>query len=201
MATIEFFYDFTSPYSYLASTRVKEVADRTGATFEPRPFALGGVFKAVGTDKIPAENPYKAAYMARDVAAWARDYGVPFAFPDTFPANTIKAMRAVLAVEDRSDAWRLTQALYNAYWGEGRDISQLDVLMDVITKADLNAADLLTATERPEIKARLKANGEEAVARGAFGAPAIFVGEQMFIGNDRLHFVERAAKGEQVFPL
>lgn len=200
MATIEFFYDFTSPYSYLASTQIKALADRVGAKLEPKPFALGGVFKAVGTDKIPAENPYKAQYMARDASAWARDYGVPFSFPDNFPANTIKAMRAVLVVEDPALAWKLTEALYRAYWGEGRDISQVDVLSEVLTKVGLNAADVLAGTDRPEVKAKLKANGEDAVSRGAFGAPCMFVGDQMFLGNDRLHFVERAAKGEQVYP-
>ena len=198
MATIEFFYDFTSPYSYLAATQIKQLAQKTGAAFQPKPFVLGAVFKAVGTEKIQAEFPAKGRAMWLDVAAWAKDYDVPLRFPDVFPVNSIKAARAVLAVADPEKAWQLTERIYRAYWSENADISQPDLLGKLVADVGLNALEVLAATDTPEIKDRLRANTTDAIERGAFGAPTIFVGDQLFFGNDRLHFVERAAKGERV---
>jgi 2-hydroxychromene-2-carboxylate isomerase len=157
------------------------------------------VFKALGTT-LPASSPPRATYMFRDVSAWARDYGIPFQLPEVFPVNAIKAMRSVLAVPDADASWNLALSIFKAYWGEGRDISRPDVISELVGAVGLNAADVLAATERQDIKDTLRGNGEEALARGAFGAPTIFVGEQMFVGNDRLPFVERAARGEQVYP-
>jgi 2-hydroxychromene-2-carboxylate isomerase len=199
MATLEFFYDFTSPYSYLAATQIRELAIRTGANFQPKPFVLGAVFKSVGTEKIQAEVPAKFAVLARDIAAWARDYGVPLQFPDVFPVNSIRAMRSVLAVAEPAQSWKLARRIYLGYWGENVDIGQPEQLGKLIADVGLNAADVLTAAESPEIKAKLRTHTDDAIARGAFGAPTIFVEDQMFFGNDRLMFVERAARGERVY--
>jgi 2-hydroxychromene-2-carboxylate isomerase len=197
MATIEFFHDFSSPYSYLAATRIKELAERTKADFQPKPFVLGAIFKARNTS-LPALIPVRAAYMYKDITAWARDYGIPITLPENFPINAIKAMRAVLAVSDPGKSWNLTRLIYDAYWGQGRDISQADVLAEVLARAELDPAEILAATERQEIKDQLRANTDSAFDRGAFGAPTIFVDDQMFLGNDRLPFVERAARGERL---
>jgi 2-hydroxychromene-2-carboxylate isomerase len=199
MATIEFFYDFTSPYSYLAASQIRELAIRTGSGFQPKPFVLGAVFKAVGTDKIQAEVPAKAALLVKDLAAWARDYGIPFQWPDMFPVNSVKASRAVLAVADAALSWKLVRRIYLAYWGENVDIAQPDQLARLIAEVGLNPEEILALTETQDIKAKLRANTDDAIARGAFGAPTIFVGDQLFFGNDRLMFVERTARGERVY--
>ncbi len=198
MPAIEFFYDFTSPYSYLAATQIENVAARAGVSFAPKPFVLGAVFKAVG-NQGPASYPAKAAYSLKDVAAWSELYGIPFTFPDAFPINAMKAHRLVLAVADEAAAWKLSLRIYRAYWGEGQDITNVQLLADLATESGLDAPALLARTEQQDIKDRLRANTDSAIERGAFGAPTFFVGDQMFLGNDRLMFVERAARGEQVY--
>lgn len=198
MATIELFYDYSSPYSYLAAMKLPEVAQRTGATLEYKPFVLGAVFKAVESHP-PATVVAKAAYQLQDLQAWARDYGVPFNFPESFPINAIKAARMTIALIDHADRRRLTERIYRAYWGERQDITESAVLLRLANEAGLDGEALLAATERQEIKDQLRAYTEDAIARGSFGAPTMFVGDQMFIGNDRLPFVERAAQGERIY--
>lgn len=197
MPTIEFFYDFSSPYSYLASERIREVAARTGAAFAPKPFVLAAVFKATnpGRNFVPAQ----LAHLGRDVTAWADHLGIAFAFPSQFPVNAMRAHRLVLGVDDADAAWRLAGRIFRAMWAEGRDITSDEVLAQLAAAEGLDAAALLEKSEQPEIKARLREYTDDAIARGAFGAPTMFVGDQMFFGNDRLHFVERAANGERVY--
>ena len=198
MPTIEFFYDFVSPYSFLAATQLEGLAKRTGAIIEPKPFVLGAVFKAP-ENRAPATVEPKAAYMLNDLDAWAALYGVPFAMPASFPALTIKAMRMVVAAGAREDAWKLTDRFFRAYYSEALDLRESDVLLKLAAEIGLDGTALLAATESPAVKDQLKAHGDDAVARGAFGAPTFFVGDQMFVGNDRLQFVERAARGERVY--
>lgn len=191
MPILEFYYDLSSPYSYLAATRVEQVAREAGLELVPRPFVLGAVFKAVG-NQPPALIPAKAAWMISDLARWARLYEVPFRMPDTFPINAMKGHRMILAAGDAG--WKLALALYRAYWADNRDITSEEVLLEVASGLGLDGEKLLAATEDPEIKQRLRAYTEEAVSRGAFGAPTFFVGGEMFYGNDRLQFVEQAAR-------
>lgn len=198
MADIEFFYDFTSPYSYLASTQVARVAERAGVLLHPRPFVLGAVFKATGND-IPARIPAKAAHMLNDLAAWARDYDAPFHFPQVFPVNAIKALRLVIAAGERDAGWQLAQRVFRAYWADGKDIAELPVLAALVTESGLDAGALFSRIEQQEVKDALRRNTDDAIERGAFGAPTFFVNGQMFVGNDRLAFVERAAKGERLY--
>lgn len=186
MATVEFFYDIGSPYSYLAATQISHLVERCGATCQWRPFLLGGVFKAVG-NKAPATLPPRARYMLQDLTRWSATYQVPFRFPSQFPMNTLLAMRALTAIPeaDRRDA---SLALFTAYWVNDADLTQPAVIAQIIGESPVAAA---TA---PETKTALRATTDEAVARGAFGAPTFFVGEQMFFGNDRLDFVEAAVR-------
>ena len=198
MATIEFFYDFSSPYSFLAAMKLPEIAQRTGATLEWKPFVLGAVFKTIGSNP-PAAIPAKGAYMLQDLKAWADDYGVPFHFPSAFPINAMKAMRMVVALESQADRAKLTDRIYRAYWSENQEITESDVLAKLAAEVGFDGAALLATTEQPSVKNLLRAYTDDAVARGAFGAPAVFVGDQLFTGNDRLHFVERAARGERIY--
>jgi 2-hydroxychromene-2-carboxylate isomerase len=198
MAIIEFFYDFSSPYSFLAMTKLPEIAARTGAVLVPKPFVLGAVFKASG-NHAPATVAAKAVYVAMDVAAWADTYDVVFTIPESFPINAIKAARMVVALEDRDQAWRLTDRLFRAYWSESQDITDGGVLAKLASELGLNGAALVAQTEQQAVKDKLRAHTDDAISRGAFGAPTIYVGDQMFVGNDRLNFVERAARGEQIY--
>jgi 2-hydroxychromene-2-carboxylate isomerase len=191
VAELEFFYDFVSPYSYLASTRVEAVAARTGATLRWRPFLLGAVFKATG-NRAPLETPAKERHMWIDLGRWARRLGVPLVHPPVFPAAPILALRSALAAEALGKLVPFTHALYRAYWGEGRDLSRPEVISTAAAVAGLDGAALLAAA--PGFKDALARQTQEAIDRGAFGAPALFVGDELFVGNDRLELVEEALR-------
>jgi 2-hydroxychromene-2-carboxylate isomerase len=192
MKKLDFFFDLSSPYSYLAATQLSTIAERTGATVAWRPMVLGAVFKTVGNE-MPARVPHKARWMGNDLMRWAEHYGVPFRFSSHFPSNAIKAMRLILVDEKKAAAVAL--AGFRAMWAEDRDITQDAELRRIAELGGLDPATALQAIENPEVKERLRANTDEAVARGAFGAPTMLVGDQLFWGNDRLHFVEAALKG------
>ena len=190
MATLEFFYDFTSPYSYLASTQVELVAGRAGGAVRWRPFLLGGVFKATG-NRAPIETVAKGRHMWVDLERWSRRLEVPFRRPRTFPVPSILALRAVLAAPPERLA-EASHALFRAVWVEDREIGSPAVLAAVLREAGLDGEALVAAA--PEQKEALLRQTTEAVERGAFGAPALFVGDELFIGNDRLDFVEAALR-------
>lgn len=191
--TVEFYFDFSSPYSYLAATQLPDLAKRVGARIDYRPFVLAAVFKAT-TNDMPAKVPAKGQYMFKDLERWAEFYGVRFKFSSHFPANTIKAMRLVLVADEQGKAEAVTLGLFRAMWAEDRDLNDPVVLADIAEKAGLDSATALAAIETQPIKDRLRAHTDAAVAKGAFGAPAMVVGDELFWGNDRLHFVERALK-------
>ena len=192
----EFFFDPASAYSWLASTQVAALADRTGATAVWRPFSLGFAFKATGNE-TPARIPAKAAWLRDDLGRWAARYGVPYRYPSRFPIASMGALRLLVAARrlHGDDAVpRLAAPLFAAAWGEDRDLADAAVLRVCVTAAGLDAQALAAAAEAPETKAELKANTDEAVARGVFGAPAFFVGDALYWGNDRLEFVEAALR-------
>ena len=192
---IEFFWDAVSPYTYLASTRIEQVARECGASVRWRPFLLGGVFRDTG-NKPPLDVKHKGAYMIQDLTAWAAYYKVPFTFPASFPANSLLAMRAATAADRLDRGPEFARALMNAYWVEGKDISEEGNVRDVAGSLGLDVEAILRQTRDPEIKEALKQNTAEAVKRGAFGAPTFFVGEKMFWGNDRFTIMEAYLKGE-----
>lgn len=190
---VEFYFDFSSPYSYLAATQLPDLAKRVGARIDYRPFVLAAVFKATAND-MPAKVPAKGQYMFKDLERWAEFYGVRFTFSSHFPANTIKAMRLVLVADEQNKAEAVTLGLFRAMWAEDRDLNDPVVLGDILEKAGIDPAAALAAVETQPIKDRLRTYTDAAVAKGAFGAPAMVVGDELFWGNDRLHFVERALK-------
>jgi 2-hydroxychromene-2-carboxylate isomerase len=192
MATLEFFYDFVSPYSYLASTRLEALAARSGAAVRWRPFLLGGVLKATD-NKAPADTPAKYAHLKVDTARWARRLGVPLVQPRIHPFSTVLAMRCALAAERLGALVPFTHAAFRAAWAEGKELTSPDVLAEIASQVGLNGVGMVSAAANE--KAALVAQTEEAVKRGAFGAPTFFVGSEMFVGNDRLDFVEEALRG------
>jgi 2-hydroxychromene-2-carboxylate isomerase len=196
---LEFFFDVGSPYSYLAATQVGRVGERAGAPVRWRPFLLGGVFKATGND-MPARLAAKARWMLSDLARWAELYGVPFQMSSRFPLNTLRTQRALVAAgrlygETAIPAYAL--ALFQAYWADDRDVSADAELRALAVAAGLDGDAILQAIDEPGTKDALRLATEEAVQRGAFGAPTFFVGEAMFWGNDRLVLVEADLRGLQ----
>lgn len=191
---IEFFYDSVSPYSYLATTQIEALAQRQDARIRWRPFFLGKVLEATG-NRPPLTVPAKFKYMQDDLRMWSRLYGVPLQTPANFPASTVTAQRIGCALaESEAGAW--AKAVSCAYWGEGRDISQPQVLAQVAQDLGWNAEQTLALAQDAQAKEQLKLNTEEAVRRGAFGAPAIFVGDTLFWGNDRLPLLEAYLAGK-----
>lgn len=191
---IEFFWDAASPYTYLASTQIEALAQRVGAGLRWRPFLLGKVFEAAG-NKMPASVPAKGQYLFKDLQLWAKYYGVPFKFPKQFPINSLLAQRCGCAADAMGRGVEFAKAVMRAYWVDGTDISQPEVVRHVADATGLDGAALIEAAGQPPAKDALRANTEEAVRRGAFGAPTFFVGERMFWGNDRLPLMEATLAG------
>jgi 2-hydroxychromene-2-carboxylate isomerase len=184
----DFFYDLGSPYSYLASTQLSGIEQRTRARPRLVPITLGGLRKSTG-HQIPP--PMQLMYMSQDTARWAKRYGVRMQIPQAFPISTIKALRACVAADRIGRQPEAMRALFHTYWAEGQDISDASVIENSLGAAGLDGKALAAATEEQEIKDLLRRNTELALARGVFGVPTIFVGERSFWGNDRLEFVER----------
>jgi len=193
MKQLEFFFDYVSPFSYLANSQVQAIAARTGAEILYRPFLLGGVMQATG-NQPPATLPARGRYMPKDIGRWVRRYGIPFTFNPSFPMRTLEAMRAALAAQQAGVFPAYHAALFKAAWAEPANLADPAVLRDVVRKAGLDAEALLAAAASEPVKEKLKANTAEAVERGAFGAPTFFVAGEIFFGNDRLDFVEEALR-------
>jgi 2-hydroxychromene-2-carboxylate isomerase len=186
---VEFYYDLTSPYSYLASTRIEGICERYGAELEWKPFLLGGAYKESG-NRAPLEVPNKKAYMIKDLLDWAKYYGVPFNFPDIFPLNSVKPMRGALAAKEKGKVAEYTHKLFALYMVEGRDLNQDHVLKNAVSELGIDADWFMRRIGEQDIKDELRKETYELVKRGGFGAPTFFIEDRMFWGNDRLVFVE-----------
>lgn len=191
---IEFFFDIASPYSYLASTQIDALEEDTGLPVRWRPFLLGGVMKATGNEP-PARVDEKARYMLSDLNRWADRYGIPFELPSDFPINSLTTQRALVAVDemDAGEVPEFADALYRAYWVEDTDLSQGEAVAEVADDVGLPGDEIVSSTQESHIEQRLQENSDEAVDRGAFGAPTFFLDGEMFWGNDRLDFLREAA--------
>lgn len=187
---ITFCWDPASPYTWLAATQIDALAARAGARVDWQPIVLGKVFEATG-NRAPATVAAKARHLFKDLQRWARLYDVPLNFPTVFPVNSIAAMRMACAANETGGGGRFALAVMHAYWVDGVDIGQPEALVAAITAAGLDGAALFAASQQQRIKDRLRAHTDEAIRRGAFGAPTFFVGDEMFWGNDRLVLLER----------
>ena len=193
--TLEFYFDYGSPYSYLADTQVEAIARRAGATLVRKPMLLGGVFKATGNSS-PAEQPQKSRWSGFDMPMWAKHYGVPFQRNPFFPINTLALMRGAAAAEIDGTFERYHPTLFKAMWVDGRNLNDIKEVATVLAAAGLDPQKFGNRIQDQDVKDRLKATTDEAVSRGVFGAPTSFVDDMMFFGNDRLSFVEMALKGD-----
>jgi len=190
---IEFFFDFGSPASYLAYTQLPRIAAECGAQVVWRPMLLGGVFKATG-NASPVTIPAKGRWMFEDLARWARRYGVTLATNPFFPVNTLTLMRGAAGLQMRQpdQFLRYVDVLFRTMWEKPVNLGDPAVLATTLTGAGFDAAAFTALVGDPAVKAKLIAHTDDAVARGVFGAPTMFVGEQMFFGQDRLEFVREA---------
>jgi 2-hydroxychromene-2-carboxylate isomerase len=197
--TVEFFFDFGSPASYLAWTQLPGICTAGGATLAFRPMLLGGVFQATG-NASPVTVPAKGRDMLTDLARFARRYGVSMHFNPHFPINTLALMRGAVGVQIRRPHRfeDFVSAIFRAMWVDGRNMGDAAVVAEVLGQAGFDPRSVLELTADPAIKEALKANTDEAVRRGAFGAPTMFVGDQMFFGQDRLDFVREALERHQI---
>jgi len=192
---LEFFFDYGSPFSYIANSQLGALAERTGCRVVYRPMLLGAVFKATG-NRSPAVEPVEAKrrHSAVDMARWVARYGIDFAFNPHFPINTVKIMRHAHAAQRAGVFDAFHAAVYPGFWAQGLDLGDDPVIADVLTRAGLDATKLAAGAVDPDVKLALRATTDEAIERGAFGAPTFFVGDEMFFGNDRLVLVEDALR-------
>lgn len=192
----EFFFDCSSPWTYLAFTRIHDIAKRTRTTIEWKPILVGGVFNAVNQDVYERRanpDPRKSKYYAKDLSDWAHYAGIEIGRPPVFPVNSVKAMRGALIALDDGKLVPYATAVFETYWGDLADISLPEVLGSIAKSVGYDPAAFLAKVEDAEIKARLRANTDELIARGGFGSPTMFVdGTDMYFGNDRLPLVEAA---------
>jgi 2-hydroxychromene-2-carboxylate isomerase len=203
LVRLDFYFDFSCPFAYLASTRIEALAARHDADLRWQPMLLGGVFRAVDMVDFPAAlmPPAKARHNGLDMLRWADVFAVPLRIPAGHPMRTVRALRALLATPE--SAWPpLVHALFAAYWVRGEDMTQPATIERALAAAGVDDATVrraLAANDDPKRKDELRRRTDEAIARGIFGAPTMFVGEGeaalMFWGQDRLDMVERALAG------
>ncbi|MGY2373167.1 2-hydroxychromene-2-carboxylate isomerase [Pseudomonas sp. SDO524_S393] len=193
--TLEFFFDLGSPATYLAHTQLPSLCAETGARLIYQPMLLGGVFKATG-NASPITIPAKGRYMFDDLARYAQRYNVPLKFSPHFPINTLMLMRAVTGMQlHRPERFHeFVDCLFHALWVEGRDLGDLTVVAAVLTAHGFDPEGILALANDEAVKTALKDKTEQAVQRGVFGAPSLFVGDRLFFGQDRLEFVREALR-------
>jgi 2-hydroxychromene-2-carboxylate isomerase len=191
-ASIDFYFDFSSPYGYLASTQIDALAAKHGRTVTWHPFLLGVAFKTTGQRPLP-EQPIRGPYHVRDFDRSARLLGVPFKMPEPFPFPSLAACRAFYWLDDRDEpkAKALAKALYHAAFGEGRDVRAVDAVAAIAKPLGIDPAALKAACDDPGIKDKLRLAVDAAISRGVFGSPFIIVDKEPFWGHDRLDQIDR----------
>ncbi len=197
LASLEFFFDCSSPWTYLAFTRIQPIAARTGTDVVWKPILVGGVFNAVNKEVYERRanpDPRKAVHSAKDLQDWAKLVGLKIIMPPpVFPVKATLAMRCALAAQDEGKVVEFSKACFEAYWSDDKDIAAPHVINDVCERADLDGDHILERAQTDPIKERLRANTDDVIARGGFGSPTMFVnGDDMYFGNDRMELVEAA---------
>ena len=194
---LDFYFDFGSPASYLAYKRLRQLESKYDLAVHWLPMLLGGVFKATG-NVSPVTVAAKGSYMVnQDFPRFAKRYSVPMQFNPYFPINTLNLMRGAVAAQDEGVFDRYADAVFDAMWQEQLDLGQVDVVVKTLQNAGLDAMALLELTQSDAIKQTLIANTNQAIDRGVFGAPTMFVGDEMYFGQDRLDFIEADLKADR----
>lgn len=183
---LEFFYDYVSTYSYLANSQLEKL----DADVVYRPMFLGGVMRATGNSP-PMTVKAKGRYLNIDVARWVKRYGIEYQMNPTFPQNTVNALRLALVARREGCFDTVHQSLFDAMWAQQKNLGDIEILQQIATAAGMSPA-AFEDIGSDAIKDELRKNSDEAVSRGAFGAPTFFVGDEMFFGNDRFALIEEA---------
>jgi len=196
---IEFFFDCSSPWTYLAFHNIQPLAKELGVEISWRPILVGGIFNTVNPSVYAQREtpvPLKARYMKKDLDDWARSAGLAIKMPPTvFPVNSVKAMRGCIWLGKESEKYMLpfARAVFETYWGGDKDISQDSVLTEICKSVGVDHVKFFAGIGEQAIKDQLKANTDEVMARGGFGSPTIFVGKtDMYFGNDRMPLIREA---------
>ncbi|MEP6609103.1 MAG: 2-hydroxychromene-2-carboxylate isomerase [Burkholderiaceae bacterium] len=193
---IEFHFDFSSPYSYIASEQIEDLAARYQRVVDYRPLLLGAIFKVAGSKPLTELYAPKARYSVRDFERSARYAGVPYRQPSSFPIASLAAKRGVVWLQQHRPerAAPFVHAVYRAFFVDDRDISDAAVVAEIARDIGVDPVEFTAGVQQPEIKERLKSHVDRAIAAGIFGAPAIIVDGELFWGNDRIPQVERWLK-------
>jgi 2-hydroxychromene-2-carboxylate isomerase len=190
----EFFFDCSSPWTYLAFENVQPIALRHEVEIEWRPILVGGIFNTVNASVYESRAnpvPIKARYYQKDLADWARYTGIAIGSPTVFPVNSVRAMRGAFVALEHECLVPYAREVFRAYWGELRDISQEDTLSEILAAVELDSVEYFQKINDRSYKDKLRANTDELIERGGFGSPTMFVdGEDMYFGNDRLPLVD-----------
>ena len=197
MPRLEFFYDLTSPWTYLAFTGIQPIAQRYGVDIEWRPILVGGVFNSVNQDLYEQRekafgNKRRMSYMMKDLKDWAELRGIEINWPEFHPVNAVKCLRGCFLAEEQDLLIPYSKAVFEAYWGRCEDVSQDAVLAAIVSSLGMEPETFLVGIQDQAVKDRLRANTEEVIERGAYGSPTLFIdGDDMYFGNDRLPLVEQ----------
>jgi len=197
MAKLECFFDCSSPWTYLGFHNLQPLAAELGVEITWRPILVGGLFNTVNPSVYHSREypvPAKQEYMHKDLQDWARYSGIKISWPMTiFPINSVKAMRGCIAADRQGKLVPYATGVFEAYWGDDRDITQDDILAGIATAAGLDAGEMAEAMATDEIKAELRDNTEDLARRGGYGSPTFFVNDDdMYFGNDRMPLIRAA---------
>lgn len=194
---IDFYFDFGSPTAYLAYTQLPKIAADANTILNYKPVLLGGIFQSA-QNASPMMIPAKGAYMMQDLQRYARRYQVPLTFNPNFPINTLKLMRLTTGVQQHFPELfeQFLAVMFKAFWVDAQNMGDEAVIRQVLQDNQLDADAILVLAEQPDVKELLKQNTQQAHARGLFGVPTMFVGSEMFWGQDRLDFVVEALQAE-----
>lgn len=191
--SVEVFFDCSSPWTYLAYMRLMRLEAESGFVFEWKPILVGGVFNAVNDSVYEARarpNPVKQRYYMKDLQDWAGFVGVRIGQPPVFPVRSVEAMRGAFYAKEQGRLHPYIISLFEAYWGDLKDISRMEEIRACAVRAELDANALEQALAAPEAKAALAANTRELIDRGGFGSPSVFVDkDDMYFGNDRFELI------------
>mgnify|MGYP000143091187 FL=1 len=193
MKSVEFYFDLGSPYSYLAYYRLLQIAEQQEIQIVYKPILLGGVFKATG-NRSPIEVPVKGVYSILDMQRWAEYYQIPMQMNPHFPMNTLTLMRILTGVQllHLEKFEQVLKLLFDAMFGTPQNLNEPTVLAEVLKPSGFSVEDIMSMVQSDVVKQKLITETEQAIQRGIFGAPTFFVGDEMYWGQDRLHFVEQA---------
>lgn len=190
--SIDFYFDFGSPTAYLAYRRLQQLQSQYQCQINYHPVLLGGLFKATGNSS-PVMVAAKATYMmSHDLPRFVALYNVPFQSNPHFPINTLHLMRGAVALQEQEQFATYMDAVFTAIWANSENMGDAETVAKVLTNAGLDAQQIIASTQEPEVKAALIDSTEAAVKRGCFGAPTMFIGDEMFFGQDRMQFIEMA---------